>query len=96
MDERLQTVEIDLSAVATADDLQTVLAVSLGFPDWYGRNWNAFWDGITGLVAMPHQLRLTGWAGLTARLPDEARLLRDCLEDMARQYPESAAAVEYT
>lgn len=94
MDERLAVVEIDLSAVSTADELQLLLMDRLGFPGWYGCNWNAFWDAITGLVAMPRRLRLVGWAGFAARLPDDARLMRECLDDMAAQYPEAAARVE--
>ena len=96
MGERRGLVEIDLSAVGTAGQLHEVLAAALGFPAWYGANWDAFWDGITGLVAMPRRLRLAGWAGLAARLPREAELMRQCLDDMTRMYPAQAAAVEYT
>ncbi len=95
MDERPEVVEIDLSAVATADELQLLLMDRLGFPGWYGCNWNAFWDAITGLVAMPRRLRLAGWSGFAARLPDDARLMRKCLDDMAAQYPEATAWLEY-
>lgn len=95
MDERQEVVEIDLSAVSTADELQLLLMDRLDFPGWYGCNWNAFWDAITGLVSMPRRLRLVGWAGFAVRLPDDARLMRECLNEMATQYPEAAARVEY-
>lgn len=93
--ERPEVIEIDLSAVTTSDELQRLLMDRLGFPGWYGCNWNAFWDAITGLVAMPRRLRLIEWAGFAARLPDDARLMRKCLNDMAAQYPQDAACVEY-
>lgn len=95
VDERPEVVEIDLTDVTTVDGLQLLLMDRLGFPGWYGCNWNAFWDAITGLVAMPRRLRVVGWAGFAARLPDDARLMRECLDDMAAQYPEDAAQVEY-
>jgi ribonuclease inhibitor len=60
MNERREVVEIDLSAVTTPGELQLLLMESLDFPGWYGCNWNAFWDAITGLVAMPRRLRLVG------------------------------------
>ncbi|QDU18282.1 barstar family protein [Urbifossiella limnaea] len=94
MDERREAIEIDLSAVTTPGELHTVLASALGFPDFYGRNWAAFWDAITGLVEMPRRLRLVGWAGFAAQLPDEARHLRGCLADALTQFPEWSAAVE--
>jgi ribonuclease inhibitor len=92
---RRELVEIDVSAVTTSEELQLLLLRSLDFPRGYGRNWNAFWDAITGLVEMPRRLQLVGWAGLAARLPDEARAMRKCLDRMATQYPEFAAQVEY-
>jgi ribonuclease inhibitor len=54
-------VTIDLRDVDSSLELQQRLMASLDFPGWYGKNWNAFWDAITGLVDMPHRLRLVGW-----------------------------------
>jgi ribonuclease inhibitor len=95
MDGRREVVEIDLSAVTTAGELHSTLARALDFPSFYGRNWDAFWDAITGLVEMPRRLRLVGWSGLAARLPEDARLMRECLDGMATQYPMNAARLEY-
>jgi ribonuclease inhibitor len=95
MDERREVVEIDLSAISTSRELQLLLARSLDFPGFYGCNWDAFWDAITGLVAMPRRLRLVGWSALVARLPEDARMMRGCLDDATAQYPEWSAEVEY-
>jgi len=56
MDERADFVQVDLSAVITSAELHEILEHALEFPALYGRNWNAFWDAITGLVPMPLQL----------------------------------------
>ncbi len=95
MDERAEIVEIDLSGTSSGAELHAALARGLDFPDFYGKNWAAFWDAITGLVAMPHRLRLVGWSRFEGRLPEEARHLRSCLDDMGQQFPEWASAVEY-
>ena len=71
------------------------LMTALAFPGFYGRNWDAFWDAITGLVEMPNTLRLEGWQALEAHLPRDACLLWQCLERMQQQYPTLAARVEY-
>lgn len=94
METRIPLVEIDLSRVSSAHELQSVLKESLGFPSFYGMNWNAFWDAITGLVEMPETLRLQAWEDFSHRLPSEARQLSSCLEDMKRQYPSLASNVE--
>ncbi len=95
MDQRRESVMVDLSEVATREELHTALARALDFPDFYGRNWDAFWDAITGLVEMPRRLVLKGWSGLAERLPEEANAMRGCLEDAASQFPEWSAEVEY-
>lgn len=92
---RLQRMDIDLSAVTSTAELHATLRDALDFPDWYGANWDAFWDAITGLVEMPVQLQLHGWDGLATRLPRDAQLLRQCLEKMTVHYPESASQVTF-
>lgn len=95
MDDRREFVVVDLSGVSTSDGLHKKLAHALEFPDFYGRNWAAFWDAITGLVQMPHRLRLAGWQSFAARLPKEAESMKGCLEDMTQLFPNWAPVVEY-
>ncbi|MGC9540021.1 barstar family protein [Streptomyces sp. UG1] len=77
---------IDLTKVRDAEELQRLLQRELMFPDFYGRNWNAFWDAITGLVDLPHELTLAGWAAFSAALPAEAQKLRELLDDYLSEY----------
>ena len=93
--ERKALIEIDVSGVTDHRGLQLLLMNSLDFPGWYGCNWNAFWDAITGLVEMPKMLRILGWQLLVERLPEDARIMRECLEEMTAMYPSFAPEVEY-
>jgi len=92
---RTPLVEINLRAAASSQELHAILMKSLDFPDWYGCNWDAFWDAITALVEMPLEPVLTGWRDFSARLPRDAQLMRECLDDMSRQYPDLASNVSY-
>ncbi|MDP3977289.1 MAG: barstar family protein [Pseudomonas sp.] len=92
---RAELVEIDLQAVTSAEELHSLLMVSLGFPGWYGCNWDAFWDAITGLVEMPKTLKFLGWQKLSQRLPRDAALLQECLTEMQAEYPQFAPEVVY-
>jgi RNAse (barnase) inhibitor barstar len=93
--ERQDLVVLNLSGVATAEELQVLLRDALGFPGWYGRNWNAFWDAITALAEMPRRLQLIDWEGLTERLPKDACIMKQCFDEMSVKYPSLAAIVEY-
>lgn len=86
---------IDVSGIRDRRQLHSVLRDALDFPSFYGMNWAAFWDAITGLVEMPDHLRFTGWSDLTKSLPNEADLLRQSLDDFRRQYRPNFVA-EYT
>ncbi|MDN2702866.1 barstar family protein [Janthinobacterium sp. SUN100] len=86
---------IDLSDINSPRQLHAALAAALGFPSFYGMNWDAFHDAITGLVDMPQQLELRGWPAFAARLPDEATILQRILARMAQDVPDEAAHVHY-
>lgn len=88
-------VVIDLARARTSQELQVLLRDSLDFPGWYGCNWNAFWDAITGLVDMPETLQLDGWLEFENRLPQDATHMKGCMKEMEAKYPELASTVIY-
>ena len=93
---RANQVVVVVGDVLDIDELHQRLMTALKFPTFYGRNWDAFWDSITSLVEMPHILRLEGWQEMAVHLPHDAQLMKECLEQMLKQYPEHAAIVKYT
>jgi ribonuclease inhibitor len=86
---------IDLHAVRSAQQLQVLLRDELCFPSWYGKNWDAFWDAVTGLVPMPEVLMLVGWEDFQSRLPNEAEHFVRCMSDLAEKFPSWAPEVLY-
>ncbi|RZK27201.1 MAG: ribonuclease inhibitor [Hymenobacter sp.] len=68
---------IDLQQTCTPAELHALLQERLEFPAWYGGNWDAFWDAITGLVEMPSEVRLVGWQNLAAAYPHDIAILRE-------------------
>ncbi len=92
---RLSVIKIDLSSVKASSQLHSILRNALSFPDWYGQNWDAFWDAITNLVEMPIKLELVGWSVFSEHLPRDARLMRQCLTNMTIEYPDLAPEVNY-
>lgn len=91
----VRCVEIDLRGVRDAKTLHDRLARALDFPAFYGRNWAAFWDAITGLVELPPQLVFPGYNELAEHLPQEAHNLRQALEDRNQQFPGWACQLEW-
>ena len=92
---RPDLVTIDLGNINSPRQLHAALAAALGFPSFYGMNWDAFWDAITGLVDMPQQIELRGWPAFAVRLPHEAAMLQRILARMAQEMPDQAAHVRH-
>ena len=90
------TITLAVSDATSAQSLHEKLAAGLGFPDYYGKNWDAFWDCITdpGQSTMPRRLIIKGFGALRKRLPREADLLRSCLLDHQRETPGFEVVIE--
>ena len=83
-----QAVKVTLEAVSTKDELHERLAQALRFPDYYGRNWDAFRDCITEQTADDiSELTLTDWDTFTAGLTDDAANLLRCLNEWIHKIP---------
>ncbi|EAG1698168.1 barnase inhibitor [Listeria monocytogenes] len=80
-------VTIDLKKVSTKEELQILLKRNLDFPDYYGRNWDAFWDTITGVVELPEKIIFENWLDLEESIPDEANSLKEMLENYNKKCP---------
>lgn len=88
------TVEVDVTGATKEEEVHGRLAAAFGFPDYYGNNWDAFWDCVTTLDPMPKKVRIRGMKFMSSALPREAAIFRKCLEDF-RAIPE-ARALEIT
>ncbi|MGW0872440.1 barstar family protein [Streptomyces sp. NPDC002740] len=85
-------VSIDVGGVADERMLHLLLKRELGFPDFYGMNWDAFWDSIAGLVQIPDHLRFLGWDHLVVAVPRGATKLREALDRYRDTYRPQFAA----
>jgi ribonuclease inhibitor len=87
---------IDVGHFSSSLSLHEGLAAVLGFPGWYGKNWDAFRDCVnhSDISVMPSLLVIRGCEILAERLPRDARLLRELLDEMVTRRPEIAVQYE--
>ena len=43
----MKVVKLDLTDCRSADEFHERIRVAFDFPEWYGKNWSAFWDMMT-------------------------------------------------
>ena len=78
--------QIDLRAVETTSQLHELLAFSFGFPEYYGKNWDAFWDCLCD-TNLPKTIELVGFDEIKRVLPECWKELKQCIDDLSKEYP---------
>ncbi len=77
---------IDFININTKKELHLLLKKELLFPDFYGCNWDAFWDSITAIVEMPLNITFRNYHYLESILPVDAKIFRKCISDFLKEY----------
>lgn len=63
----MKTVTLDLSSVQTMDDFHDLVISVFGFPEYYGRNLDAFWDCIND-CAKPAPVEIANFDSVPAEI----------------------------
>ena len=86
---------IDLQEIQTEIELHNLLAEKLKFPSFYGNNWDALWDTITGLIELPTKITFTGTNELKKKLPESMTKLENIFNEMQNEYPSLSSIVKW-
>jgi RNAse (barnase) inhibitor barstar len=86
---------IDLGGCETKEALHEIFKQKLEFPDFYGANWDAFWDCINGLVEMPDEVILINWQGFAQACPRDMQILREIIHDYPERNSEKRITLAY-
>jgi RNAse (barnase) inhibitor barstar len=86
---------IDLTNIDTKAAFHLKMNHELGFPDWCGANWDAFWDAILALVEMPDCVVLTNWQAFAQACPKDMQILRQIIADYHQELPEKQLILGY-
>ena len=79
---------INLGKIVNIKHLHDTFAERLYFPEFYGNNWDAFWDSISGIVEMPKNLTLINWKKFEKTFKKDAKILKEIIEDYNKQNSE--------
>lgn len=70
---------IDLTDCKYTMDLHERIKTGMEFPDWYGRNWSAFWDMINKETDCEF-ITIKGSKTVTKELEKSVEIMRELLE----------------
>jgi len=66
---------IDFTNVKHYLQVHEIIKEALDFPDYYGKNWDAFWDCITDMAGEPVHIEIYGFDVLEERFPGTGQKL---------------------
>ena len=64
---------IDFTGVKYYLQIHEIIKEALDFPDYYGKNWDAFWDCITDMAGETVHIERRGFDILEDKFPDTAQ-----------------------
>ncbi len=71
---------IDFTNVQHYFDMHFVIKQALNFPDYYGCNWDAFWDCLTDMVGRPVHIEIIGLEVIERKFGDSASKMVEILK----------------
>ena len=72
---------IDFSKVEYYIQMHKIIQEALDWPDYYGCNWDAFWDCLTNMVGRPVHIEIIGLDAVEQKFGDEVKTMVDILKE---------------
>ena len=76
-----ETYTIDFTNVQNYLEMHFVIRQALDWPDYYGCNWDAFWDCLTNMVGRPIHIEMIGLDVVERKFGEAAKIMIDTLRE---------------
>lgn len=73
---------IDFTNVNHYLEMHAVIWKALDFPDYYGCNWDAFWDCLRDMLGRPIHIEIIGLDIVERKFDDAAKIMIDTLREL--------------
>ena len=71
---------IDFSEVKHYMEIHSIIQKALDFPDYYGRNWSAFWDCLWDMYGDPVHIEIVGFENIRKNFESAAEKMIEILK----------------
>lgn len=77
-------INLDLTGCKYLGEIHERIREAFNFPEWYGRNWDAFWDSLW-IHMEANRVEIVGESKIPKALMGEIKIMNRLLEDMKRE-----------
>ena len=78
-------IRLDLTGCTTQWDYHERIRLAFDFPEWYGRNWDAFWDLLQS-ECDSDKVEILGESTLPEKLKHDIEIMHRVLEDNKKEH----------
>lgn len=71
---------VDFSNIKHFSEIHKIIQSSLDFSDYYGRNWDAFWDCLTDMYGDPIHIEIIGLEVIERKFDESASKMIEILK----------------
>ena len=72
---------LDFTNVNHYLEMHFTIRQALDFPDYYGCNWDAFWDCLTNMVGRPIHIKIIGFDIIERKFENAAKIMMETLKE---------------
>lgn len=90
----MKKVIIDSTHINTLEELHTLIAEKLNFPDYYGKNNDALYDCLTGDIELPLTVIWNNYYVTKEKLPDEIEDVYLVFQQVAKEESDFQVVVQ--
>ena len=80
----MNIVTLDFSKITKIREMHQLLKDSFDFPDFYGRNWDAFWDMVNDYIETPVIVKIVGLNKLPYELKEDSEIMLKVFSDLKK------------
>ena len=77
----MKVIKLDLAGCKNLWEMHERIRIAFGFPEWYGKNWDAFWDLLKS-ECDADKVVITGEHTLPGELEKHLVMMHECLDDL--------------
>jgi RNAse (barnase) inhibitor barstar len=82
MDNKTTKYVIDFKNVKGHFDMFEIISTAMEFPDYFGNNWDAFWDCLTDMRGRPIHIEILGIDVLQQKCGEKAAIMVEALREL--------------
>ena len=82
--ENKKIIKLDLTGCKYLGEIHERIREAFGFPEWYGMNWDAFWDSLWSYMET-NRVEIVEESKVPNALKDEINIMNRLLDDMKKE-----------